>query len=86
MSKNSTSTYVSWHYLSVYPYISRRSRNFGHVKRAVIHGDVRFDQNPVLEVVCSLPGEFQVFFERFDDTGEVAERQKAINDDPTNRI
>ena len=69
-------------------YISLCPRNFGHVERPVVHGDVRFDQNPVFEVVRSPPDDFHVPFERFDDTGEVAGRKakRAIKDDPTDRI
>ena len=60
-------------------YISFCPRNFGHVERPVIHGDVRFDQNPVFEVVRSPPDDFHVPLERFDDTGEVAGRKAKSN-------
>ena len=72
--------------VTLYLYISRCPRNFGHVKRAAIHGDVRFNQNPVLEVMSSLPGDSQVLLERFNDTGEISGRRNAIKVNPTNRI
>ena len=50
--------------------ISRRSRYLGHVEWPVVHGNVRFDENPVLE-----PRDLQVLSERLDDAGEVTERQ-----------
>ena len=40
---------------------------------AAVHGDVRFDENPILE-----PHDLQVFSEWLNDAGEVTERQRAI--------